>query len=267
VETADRLENKKVLVTGASRGIGRAIALEVAKLGADVAVHYSSSKQKAEELARAIEKTGRKAVCLGGNWVDPRNVEEVGEKAWEALGHIDILVNNVGINIKKHVLDFSVEEFDKLFQVNLRGAYLISRLIGKKMVQTGIEGQLFTVTSVNAVKPGTGLSLYGGTKAALDLIMKGFALELAPHNIRVNTLQVGPVETDMNEPVLNNPDLLNSVLNGIPLHRMATPEEIAGLVCALISQRGSYMTGSSVLVDGGLLLLKGYSPPKPYGSD
>jgi glucose 1-dehydrogenase len=97
--------------------------------------------------------------------------------------------------------------------------------------------------------------------------MKGFALELAPHNIRVNTLQVGPVETDMNEPVLNNPELLNHVLNGIPLHRMASPEEIAGLLCALISQRGSYMTGSSVLVDGGLLLLKGYSPPKPYGAD
>ena len=121
-----------------------------------------------------------------------------------------------------------------------------------------------TVTSVNALRPGFGHSVYGGTKGALETMMKGIALDLSPHGILVNTLAVGAVETDMNAAVLQDPDALKAVENGIPLGRMATPQEIATLTCALISSQAQYMTGSTILVDGGLTMMRGYSPPQPY---
>jgi NAD(P)-dependent dehydrogenase (short-subunit alcohol dehydrogenase family) len=164
------------------------------------------------------------------------------------------------------VLDVSIEEFDRLFATNVRGAFLASQSIARNMIRDGIQGQIFTVTSVQALQAGAGFSVYAGTKAALELIMKGMALELSLHGIRVNTLAVGPVETNMNRGVLDDPALLEHVLGGIPLHRMAAPEEIAELVCALVSERARFMTGSTVLADGGLLLQKGYGAPRPYAS-
>jgi glucose 1-dehydrogenase len=258
------LEDQRIFITGASRGIGRAIALQAAREGADVVVHYNASEQKAKEVVSEIQKTGRRATALRGDWSSPEDVHRVSDEAWNALDGLDILVNNAGMSLKKHTLDISVQDFDILFATNVRGAFLASKSIAGKMIREGTNGQIFTVTSVQALQAGVGFSVYAGTKAALESIMKGMALELSLHGIRVNTLAVGAVETDMNQDVLDDPDLLDHVLGGIPLHRMATPGEIAGLVCALISERARYMTGSSVLVDGGLMLRKGYGAPEPY---
>lgn len=259
------LKGRRVFVTGASRGIGRAIAIKAAQEGADVVVHYNVSEQKAKAVVSEIQKTGRQATAFRGDWSSPEEVCRVSEEAWNALGGLDILVNNAGISLKKHSLDISVRDFDTLFATNVRGAFLASQTIARKMLKEGIEGQIFTITSVQALQAGAGFSIYAGTKAALELIMKGMALELSLHGIRLNTLAVGPVETDMNRGVLEDPSMLEHVLEGIPLRRMATPEEIAELVCSLICESGRFMTGSTVLADGGLMLRKGYGAPKPYG--
>jgi NAD(P)-dependent dehydrogenase (short-subunit alcohol dehydrogenase family) len=260
------LKGRRVFVTGASRGIGRAVALQAAREGADVVVHYYASQKQAKEVLADIERKGARAVTVHGDWGSPPDVRRVCEEAWKAFGGLDILVNNAGISIKKHALDVSVEEFDSLFATNVRGAFLASQSVARNMVEAGIEGQIFTITSVQALQAGAGLSVYAGTKAALELIMKGLALELSLHGIRVNTLALGPAETDMNRGVIEDPALLDHVLGGIPLRRMATAQEIAELVCALVSERARFMTGSTVLADGGLLLLKGYGAPTPYVS-
>lgn len=186
------------------------------------------------------------------------------KEAWEAFGRIDILVNNAGITMKKHILDTTLEDFEQLWRINVQGPFLATREIARQMVFSGIQGRIMTVTSVNALRPGFGHSVYGGTKGALETMMKGIALDLSPHGILVNTLAVGAVETDMNAAVLNDPETLKAVENGIPLGRMATPQEIATLTCALISSQAQYMTGSTILVDGGLTMMRGYAHPQPY---
>lgn len=258
------LESKKIFITGASRGLGRAIAIEAAKNGADIVVHYNASEKKAKRVVKEIEEKGCDAVAVQGDWRLVQDVIKASEAAWNAFGGIDILINNAGIGLNSHVLDFSQEQFDLLYQTNVRGPFFASQYIGKKMVESGIKGQIFTITSVYGLKPGTGMSLYSGTKASLEMIMKGMALELSPHNIRVNTLAAGAVETDMIRPVLENKDYLKDVLKGVPLHRVAQPGEIAELVCMLLSSSAGYMTGSTILADGGMNLTKAYGPPKPY---
>jgi NAD(P)-dependent dehydrogenase (short-subunit alcohol dehydrogenase family) len=259
-----RLESKKIFVTGASRGVGRAIALEAARLGADLIIHFNSSEEKAKTVVGEIEELGRKAVAVKGDWSVADEVLDASRAAWDAFGSVDILINNAGIGLNNHVFDFTREQFDLLFKTNVRGPFLASQTIGRKMVQAAVHGQIFTITSVYGLKPGTGMSLYSGTKAALEIIMKGMALELSPHKIRVNTLALGATETDMLRPVLDNPAYLEQVLAGTPLHRMAVPEEVAKLVCMLISENAGYMTGSTVVADGGMSLTKGYGPPMPY---
>jgi len=258
------LKGRRLFVTGSSRGVGRAIALQAARDGADVVVHYSASEEKAREVIAEIERLGQRAVAVRGDWSDPDDVARASEEAWNAFGGIDVLVNNAGISVRKHVLDVTLDEFDRLFATNVRGAFIASQLIARRMIDAGLKGQIFTVTSVNALRAGTGLSVYSGTKAALERIMSAMAMELSLHGIRSNTLALGATDTDMNARLRDDPDQLARVKSGIPLGRLATPEEIAELVCMLVSDRARYVTGSTVVADGGLLLLKGYSPPEPH---
>jgi NAD(P)-dependent dehydrogenase (short-subunit alcohol dehydrogenase family) len=244
--------------------VGRAIALEAAGQGADIIVHYNASGEKAGEVVAEIERMGRRAVAVRGDWGVAGDVIEASDAAWAAFGGIDILVNNAAIGLSNHCLDFTKEQFDLLFKTNVRGPFLASQRMAGNMVQAGVTGQIFTVTSVYGTKPGTGMSLYSGTKAALEIIMKSMALELSPHGIRVNTLALGATETDMIRAVLENEAYHKAVIDGVPLHRLARPEEIAGLICMLLSDHASYMTGSTILADGGLSLTKSYGPPMPY---
>ncbi|MBC8033477.1 MAG: SDR family oxidoreductase, partial [Chitinophagaceae bacterium] len=140
---------------------------------------------------------------------------------------------------------------------------LLTQVIARKMVQHHTGGSIYTITSINGIQPGVGLSVYGATKGALETLMKGVALELAPHNILVNTVAVGAVETDMNAAIRADPGKLNIVNDSIPLKRMAQPEEIARVVVALLAT-GSYITGSTIKIDGGWLLKTGFLSPSLY---
>lgn len=173
----------------------------------------------------------------------------MGEEAWDVLGEVDFLVNNAGISYKKHFLDTTLEDMDLFMNVNFKGTFLLTQVIARKMVQNGTAGSIYTITSVNGVPPGLGFSAHGASKGALEVLMQGAALELAPHNIRVNTIAVGAVQTDINVAVTSNPDLLKAVNDGIPLGRFGQTEEVAAVVADLLAS-GSYITGSSIVLDG-----------------
>jgi len=258
-----RLQNKNALVTGASRGIGKAIALQLAKEGANVVVHYQKEKESAEEVADAINQTGAKAFLLQADLNDLEQAIQLANNAWQQMGSIDMLVNNAGVSYKKHFLDTTPEDADLFLNVNYRSPFFLTQTIAAKMVEANIEGSIISITSVNGIRPGLGLSAYGASKGALETLMKGVAMELAPHNIKVNTIAVGAVETDMNAAVRENATLLNEVNEGIPMGRFGQPEEIAEVVADILAS-GSYLTGSTITLDGGLLLMRGYGKPKPY---
>jgi NAD(P)-dependent dehydrogenase (short-subunit alcohol dehydrogenase family) len=261
-----RLANKKALVTGASKGIGKAIVLQLAKEGAEVVIHYNKNKQEAEIIYDHINNAGGKAHLLQADLFDTNHAIKLGKEAWEIMGRIDFLINNAGVSYKKHFLDTTIEDIDYFTNINFKSTLLLTKVVAKKMVLSNIAGSIYTITSVNGIQPGVGFSVYGATKGALETLMKGVALELADHNIRVNTFVLGAIETDINAGVWQDPQKLKAVTDNIPMHRFGKPEEVANIMCNLLSS-DSYMTGSTIKIDGGWLLKTGYQNPERYFSE
>lgn len=255
---------KKALVTGASQGIGKAIAIRLAEEGYDVVVHFHENRKDADAVADAIRQIGRNAYVLQADLQKTAEAIRLGERAWDVAGGLDILVNNAGVSYKKHFLDVTETDFEQFNNVNFRSTTFLTQSVARNMVKHSVAGSIWTITSVNGIRPGLGLTLYGATKGALETLMKGVAMELGPHNIRINTLAIGAVQTGINRGVWENPALLQEVNEGIPAGRLGQPEEIASVLVDLI-ESGSYMTGSTITIDGGLLLMRGYGKPKPYG--
>lgn len=261
-----RFTNKKVLVTGASRGIGKAIALQLAKEGAFVGVHYHKNKDEANSVAEEIHSNSGKCTLLQANLENVAEAMRLGNDAWSELDGIDFLVNNAGVSYKKHFLDTNIEDVNHFLHINYVGTFFLTQSVAARMVATNQPGSILSITSVNALRPGLGLAAYGASKGALESVMKGIALELAPHNISVNTIAVGAIETDINAGVWSNPELLKEVTEGIPMNRFGKPVEVAAVVCDLLAS-GSYLTGSTLTLDGGLLLMRGYGKNKRYNQE
>jgi glucose 1-dehydrogenase len=261
------LKDTVLFVTGSSRGIGRAIAIQAAREGADLIIHYCTSKLQALEVVEIIKGIGQRAVAIEADLANEKETIRLAEEAWKTFGHIEILVNNAAVSgTEVHFIDITTDEFDHTWYVNVRGPLILTQQIAKRMIQIG-SGRILTITSVNAVRPSIENVHYTGTKGALEAMMKNIALELSPHGIDVNTIAPGVVETDMGAEARANPELYEDILQGIPAKRAASPEEIARLVCFLASTQSTYMTGSTILVDGGLSLMRGYSAAAPYPYD
>jgi NAD(P)-dependent dehydrogenase (short-subunit alcohol dehydrogenase family) len=248
--------NKKALVTGSSRGIGKAIILQLAKEGAEVVIHYNKNKADAAIVANSIKNEGGRAHLLQADLLDIQQAIKLGEAAWNIMGGIDFLINNAGVSYKKDFLDTTIEDVDYFTNVNFKSTLLLTSTIAKKMVASNVEGSIYTITSVNGIQPGVGFSVYGATKGALETLMKGVALELAPHNIKVNTFVLGAIETDINAGVWQNVEKLQKVSNNIPMGRFGKAGEVASIICNLLSC-DAYMTGSTIKIDGGWLLQTG----------
>ncbi|MFT3933130.1 MAG: SDR family oxidoreductase [Chitinophagaceae bacterium] len=258
-----RLANKTALVTGASGGIGKATALQLAKEGADIVLHYHNDEAAAKQVSDSIKQLGVKVHVLQASLDVVEEAVLLGEQAWQAFGKIDFLINNAGVSYKKHFLDYTVADVDHFININFKGTLFLTQTIARKMVENNIEGSIYSITSINGVQPGVGQSVYGASKGALETLMKGVALELAPHNIKVNTLAVGAIQTGLNADVWQDPEKLELVNNNIPMQRLGQPDEIAAVIANLLSS-DSYMTGSTITIDGGWLLKHGYQSPKPY---
>ncbi|MBY5784531.1 SDR family oxidoreductase [Rhizobium leguminosarum] len=241
------LAGKRALVTGGSRGIGAAIALALADKGADVAITYERSADRAAEVVRAIERKGRKALAIQADSADPAAVKRSVDEAAQALGGLDILVNNAAIALYGAIADVSVEQIDALLDVNVRSPLLASQA-AIPYLQAG--GRVITIGSVGAERiVGDTGTVYFMTKSALHSFTRGLARELGSRDITVNLVQPGSTDTDMNPA---NGDFADFQRALIPLGRYGEPEDVAAAVAFLASPAARHITGTILTVDGGL---------------
>jgi len=243
------LDGKVALVTGSSRGIGRAIALRLAQEGCHVAVNYHTSKEAAMEVLRDIQRTHRNALAIQADVASPQQVETMVSVVEEELGPVDILVNNAGIHKHHKSWEMSMEDWDRIIGVNLTGTYLTSRLLGPKMAERG-WGRIVNVSSIVADIGSDHEAHYTASKAGVHGLTKSLALELSPRGVTVNAVAPGWIRTDMTADA--TPEEWEEALAEIPLGRIGEAEEIASVVAYLASPEASYVTGQVLHVNGGV---------------
>ena len=242
-----RLERKRALVTGGSRGIGAAIVRRLALEGADVALTYVSKPEQADETVRAVQALGVKALAIQADSVDAAAVVAAVERTVRELGGIDILVNNAGIGIIAPLDDYRLEDFDRTLAVNVRAVFVATQAAAKHM-QAG--GRIINIGSCNSERmPFAGGGVYAMSKAALVGLVKGVARDLGPRGITINNVQPGPVDTDMNPATSDFARMLIQNVMAVP--RYGTGDEIAALVAWLAGPESGYVTGASLTIDGG----------------
>ena len=248
-----RLENKVAVVTGSSSGIGEAIALAFAAEGAAVVVNYSRHEDAAQKVLDKIDEAGGKGLVVGADVSDPKEVEAMVQQAVGTFGRLDIMVNNAGMERKMPFLETPFEVWQETIAVNLTGAWLGCQAAAKQMVAQGEGGRIINVSSVHEDLAMPTNSPYCATKGGVRMLMRTLAVELAPHDITVNNIAPGAIETPMDAPLEQNPDEMKELLSEIPLGRMGKPEEVANLALFLASDDSSYVTGSTLFVDGGMI--------------
>ncbi|QJI38926.1 3-oxoacyl-ACP reductase family protein [Pseudomonas sp. ADAK13] len=243
-----RFSSKVALVTGGSRGIGEAIVRRLAAEGAAVAFTYSSSADKALALVGQVESEGGKALAIQADSADAVAIERAVSATVERFGTLNILVNNAGILQLGSVDEFSLEDFDRMFAVNVRATFAAAKA-SSPVMQAG--DRIITVGSVVAQRSGfPGSSVYSMTKSAIAGMIRGLAIDFAPRGITVNNVQPGPTGTDMNPADGPHAGMIKSL---IPLGRVGTADEIAGMVAYLASEEAAFVTGASLTIDGGYL--------------
>lgn len=246
-----QLTDKVALVTGASRGIGRAIALLMAKQGADVVVNYSGSEGAAQETVDAILAMGRKVIKIKANVGNAEEVAAMVEEAHSTFGRIDILVNNAGITRDGLLMRMKDSDWDDVININLKGVYLMTKAVSKIMMKQR-SGKIVNMTSVVGVTGNAGQANYSASKAGVIGFTKTCAKELASRGITVNAIAPGFIHTDMTD-VLSD-KVKEAMVHTIPLGRMAEPDEVAAVAVFLASDMSSYITGQVINVDGGMVM-------------
>ncbi len=250
--TAFDLAGKKAFVTGASRGIGRVIAVALAAAGADVAI-AARSQDGLAETAREVAELGRKAFVFPLDVTRQDDVAAAVQESIRLLGQLDIVVNNAGgMNFMVPFLDMRISGWEKVMQLNLDSTIYVCQAAGPHMRERG-RGSVINVASVAGMTGAPGLIPYGASKAAVISVTKTLAAEWAPSGIRVNALCPGWTATDLNQHLRGAPDGGRSVIAGVPMGRWGRPEEMAGPAVFLASDASSYMTGQALIVDGGQL--------------
>lgn len=245
------LEGKVALVTGASRGIGRAVAIRLAQAGADVVVNYAGSEGAAQETVDAIEALGRKAIKIQANVADAEQVGAMVQEAHDAFGHIDILVNNAGITKDGLLMRMKDEDWDAVLDINLKGTYLVTKAVSKIMMKQR-SGSIINMTSVVGVMGNAGQTNYAASKAGVIGFTKSCAKELASRGITVNAIAPGFINTDMTDVLPEK--VKEAMVAEIPLGRMANAEEVATVATFLASDFANYITGQVINVDGGMVM-------------
>jgi NAD(P)-dependent dehydrogenase (short-subunit alcohol dehydrogenase family) len=245
------LAGKIALVTGAARGIGRGIAEVFADAGADVAINDIDGGPAAQEAAESVRARGRRALVVTADVARRQQVEPMFEQVWSTLGPIDILVNNAGIETIVPFLDLTDEQWTRLVDTNLRGAWLCSQVYCRRALAEGRRGSIVNIGSIQAAKALPGRTHYAPTKLGLEALTRNMSAEMTPQGIRVNCIHPGLIDTDMTAWVMKSPDILPLVLQQISLGRAGEPREIGRVVAFFASDEASYLTGQSVHVDGG----------------
>ncbi|AJY76528.1 3-oxoacyl-[acyl-carrier-protein] reductase [Paenibacillus beijingensis] len=245
------LTGKTALVTGASRGIGRAIAIALAEAGADVAVNYSGSETAAAETAAAIEALGRKAITLKANVGKSSEFDEMVKETIGKFGSLDILVNNAGITRDNLIMRMKEEEFDQVIETNLKGVFNGIKAVTRQMMKQR-SGRIINISSVVGVLGNPGQANYVAAKAGVIGLTKASARELSSRGITVNCVAPGFIQTDMTDKL--SAEMRESLSGQIPLARLGEPSDIAAAVRFLASDAAAYMTGQTLHVDGGMYM-------------
>ncbi len=246
-----KLEGKVALITGAGRGIGRGIAEIFAEEGADVAVNYIAGAAEAEEVAAKIRETGRRAITVQGDVSKRADVEAMVDKVWSDLGPIDVLVNNAGIETIVPFLELTDEQWTRLTDVNLRGAWLCSQVVCRRVIAESRKASIIHIGSIQAAKVLPGRTHYAPTKLGLEALTRNMSAEVTPQGIRVNCVHPGLIDTDMTAWVMKDAEILPQVVAQISLARAGEPREIGTVVAFFASEEAAYLTGQSIHVDGG----------------
>ena len=251
------LEGKTVAVTGASRGIGRAVALACARAGADVVVNFLAGHgadgdgAPGAEVAEAVRALGRRAVAAEGDVADPATAQAVVARAVDAFGKLDVLVSNAGICTFHDFLDTPHDLMRRTMEVNLFGAFHVAQAAANQMVRQGHGGAIIAVSSISALVGGGRQAHYTPTKAGVHSLMQSCAVALGPYGIRCNSVLPGTIETDINRDDLADPAKRAAMSGRIPLGRLGEPDDLGGPVVFLASDMARYVTGAALLVDGG----------------
>jgi len=247
-----RLLGKKALVTGSSQGIGQAIAIRLAEEGADVVIDYVTHPETAEDTVQSVSKIGRKAIAIRGDLSKVADTQQMVHESVAALGRLDILVNNAGVEKRSPFWEITEPDYDFVLNINLKGAFFATQAFARHRIAAKQPGKVINISSVHEDLPFPHFTSYCASKGGLKMMMRNLAIELAPFGITVNNIAPGAIETPMNTKLLNDPNKLKALLGNIPLARLGKTGDVAGVAAFLASADADYITGATIVVDGGL---------------
>jgi glucose 1-dehydrogenase len=247
-----RLQGKRALVTGSDQGIGQAIALKFAEEGADVIIQYRRNREGGEETSARIRQMGRRSVVLQADVGRIDSTRKLADDSIAAFGGLDVLVNNAGIEKNASFLDVTEEDYRSVIDVNMTGPFFLTQSFVRHLKSENRPGKVVNISSVHEELPFPHFTPYCMAKGGLKMMMRNLAVELGSCGITVNNIAPGAIETPMNRALLGNPQLIQKLLENIPLGRIGKPEDVASLAVFLASPESDYVTGATFFVDGGL---------------
>jgi glucose 1-dehydrogenase len=247
-----RLEGKVALVTGSSQGIGEAIALRFAQEGASVIINHRSAADSTAEIEAQLNAFGGKYITAQADVTKLDELQAMVAKGVAAFGKIDILVNNAGVEKNADFVDVTEHDYDMVLDVNLKGAFFATQYVVRSMIEKQVAGRIINISSVHEDLPFPHFTAYCASKGGMKMMMRNLAIELAPHQITVNNIAPGAIETPINTKLLNDPVKLKELQEKIPLGRLGKPKDVSSLAVFLASDEASYVTCSTFFVDGGL---------------
>ncbi len=248
-----RLQGKVAIVTGGGSGIGQGIAKRLGCDGARVIIDYIGPEAGADDTRQAIEACGSQGEVVQADVTKMDDVRRLVDAAWERFGGADILVNNAGMEKRSDFWDTPEEDFDKVMAVNLRGPFFLTQAFVRRLREAKKPGRIINISSVHEDMAFPGFATYCCSKGGLRMLMRDLTVELGPLGITVNNIAPGAIATPINKALLEDKPKLNALLKNIPLGRLGTPEDVAGMVAYLCSDDASYVTGATFLIDGGLM--------------